>query len=114
MKKYYIRSISASKKVIPLSMPLFNWLIKFMNHLETAITNLGCLLIYLWPVTLLSSSKILNPIMFEGDTNLLYEHKNIIKLFATVNEELMNINDWFMANKLSECWENEIFIIPYT
>ena len=61
-----------------------------------------------------SSSKILNPIMFEGDTNLLYEHKNIIKLFATVNEELMNINDWFMANKLSECWENEIFIIPYT
>ena len=39
--------------------------------------------------------------MFADDTNLFYEHKNIIKLFATVNEELMNINDWFMANRLS-------------
>ena len=25
----------------------------------------------------------------------------MIKLFAIVNEELININDWFMANKLS-------------
>ena len=33
--------------------------------------------------------------------NLFYEHKNILKRFATVNEELMNINDWFMENKLS-------------
>ena len=38
--------------------------------------------------------------MFADDTNLFYEHKNIIKLFATVNEELMDINDWFMENKL--------------
>ena len=60
------------------------------------------------------SSKILNPIIFADDINLFYEHKNIVKLLVTVNEELMNINDWFIANKLSlsECWENEIFIIP--
>ena len=59
------------------------------------------------------SSKILNPIMFANNTNLFYEHKNVIKLFATVNEELMNINDWFMANKLSlNVGKNEIFIIP--
>ena len=38
--------------------------------------------------------------MFADETNLFYEHKNI-KLFATVNEESININDWFMANKLS-------------
>ena len=54
--------------------------------------------------------------MFADDTNLFYEHKNIIKLFATVNKKLMNIDDWFMANKLSlslsECWENKILIIP--
>ena len=31
---------------------------------------------------------------------MFYEHKNI-EIFATVNEELLNINDWFMANKLS-------------
>ena len=59
------------------------------------------------------SSKILNSIMFANNTNLFYEHKNVIKLFATVNEELMNINDWFMANKLSlNVGKNEIFIIP--
>ena len=58
------------------------------------------------------SSKILNPIMFANNTNLFYEHKNVIKRFATVNEELMNINDWFMANKLSlNVGKNEIFII---
>ena len=51
--------------------------------------------------------------MFANNTNLLYEHKNVIKRFATVNEELMNINDWFMANKLSlNVGKNEIFIIP--
>ena len=38
--------------------------------------------------------------MFAGDTNLFCEHKIIIKLLATVNEELMNINDWFMVNKV--------------
>ena len=48
-----------------------------------------------------SSSKILNLIMFGDDTNLFHDPKIIIKRFATVNEELMNINDWFMANKLS-------------
>ena len=59
------------------------------------------------------SSKILNPIMFANNTNLFYEHKNVIKRFVTVNEELMNINDWFMANKLSlNVGKNEIFIIP--
>ena len=47
------------------------------------------------------SSKILNPIMCADATNLFNEHKNIIKLFATVNEELRNRNDWLMANKLS-------------
>ena len=39
--------------------------------------------------------------MLGDDTNLFYDPKIIIKRFATVNEELMNINDWFMANKLS-------------
>ena len=62
---------------------------------------LGPLLFLVYINHLPSSSKILNPIMFEDDTNLFYEYKNIMKLSVTVNEELMNINDWFMANKLS-------------
>ena len=44
---------------------------------------------------------MINPIMFADDTNLFYEHKNSIKLSIKVNEELINTNDWFMANKLS-------------
>ena len=39
--------------------------------------------------------------MFADYTNHFYEHRNIIKFFATGNEKLMNINDWFMVNKLS-------------
>ena len=62
---------------------------------------LGPLLFLVYVNDLPFSSKILNPITFADDTNLFYEHKNIIKLFATVNEELMNINDWFMTNKVS-------------
>ena len=60
---------------------------------------LGLLLFLVYVNDLPSSSEILNPIIFVDDTNLFYERKNIIKLFTTVNEELMNINDWFMANK---------------
>ena len=48
---------------------------------------LGPLFFLVYVNDLPSSVKMLNPIMFADDTNLFYEHKNIIKLFATVNEE---------------------------
>ena len=52
--------------------------------------------------------------MFADDTNLFYKHKNTLKLFSTLNEGLMNINDWFMANNDDgkKWWENKIIIIP--
>ena len=59
---------------------------------------LGPLIFLVYVNNLPSSSKILNPIMFADDTNLFYKHKNTLKLFSTLNEGLMNINDWFMAN----------------
>ena len=85
--------------------------IQITNHSTSDLRNTTCgvpqdsilgplpFLVYINDVP--SSSKILNPIMFADDTNIFYEHKNIIKHFATVNEKLMNINDWLMANKLS-------------
>ena len=39
--------------------------------------------------------------MFADDTNFFLEHSNINTLFKTVNNELIKINEWFSANKLS-------------
>ena len=39
--------------------------------------------------------------MFADDTNLFFNHKDIKHLFTVVNNELLNIKDWFTANKLS-------------
>ena len=42
-----------------------------------------------------------DPIMFADDTNLLFNDKDIEYLFTVVNDELVNIKAWFIANKLS-------------
>ena len=39
--------------------------------------------------------------MFADDTNLFFTHKDIKYLFQIVNQELENINQWFISNKLS-------------
>ena len=39
--------------------------------------------------------------MFADDTNLFYTYKNIECLFSDVNRKLTNINERFVANKLS-------------
>ena len=62
---------------------------------------LGPLLFLIYVNDLKAVSKILDPIMFADDTNLFYSHRDVKTLFATVNEELTNINEWFMSNKLS-------------
>ena len=62
---------------------------------------LGPLLFLLYVNDLPNSSNVLVPIMFADDTNFLFEHSNINTLFKTVNDELIKINEWFSANKLS-------------
>ena len=39
--------------------------------------------------------------MFADNANLFYTHKNIHCLFLDVKKELININEFFAANKLS-------------
>ena len=39
--------------------------------------------------------------MFADSTNLFFEHSNINTLLKTNNDELIKINKWFSANKLS-------------
>ena len=59
-----------------------------------------------------SSTKVLDPVLFADDTNLFYSGNNIGALFETANQELSQINDWFLANKLSLHVENnKIYVI---
>ena len=62
---------------------------------------LGPLLFLIYINDLHTSSKVLNSILFADDTNLFYSHQNINTLFETVNKELLHLNEWFKANKLS-------------
>ena len=62
---------------------------------------LGPLLFLVYVNDLPNASRLLDPIMFADDTNLFFNHKNIKHLFTVVNNELVNIKDWFTANKLS-------------
>ena len=62
---------------------------------------LGQLLVLLYVNDLPNSSNVTVPIMFAEDTNFFFEHSNINTLLKTVNDELIKINEWFSANKLS-------------
>ena len=61
---------------------------------------LGPLLFLVYVNDLPNASRLLDSIMF-ADDNLFFNHKDIKHLFTVVNNELVNIKDWFTANKLS-------------
>ena len=62
---------------------------------------LGPLLFLIFVNDLSNSTKVLDPVLFADDTNLFCSDSNIRTLFETTNQELSQINDWFLANKLS-------------
>lgn len=62
---------------------------------------LGPLLFLLYINDMQSSSKLFNFTMFADDTNLLASHKNVNTLVDNVNAELIKLDDWVKANKLS-------------
>ena len=39
--------------------------------------------------------------MFANETNIFFNHKDIKHLFTVVNNDLVNIKDWFTSNMLS-------------
>ena len=62
---------------------------------------IGPLLFLVYVNYLPNASRLLDPIMFADDTNLFCNHKDIKRLFTVVNNELVNIKDWFIVNRLS-------------
>ena len=65
------------------------------------VSILGPLLFLVYVNDLPNASRLLDPIMFADDTNLFFNRKDIKHLFTVVNKELVDIKDWFTANKLS-------------
>ena len=47
------------------------------------------------------SSKILSFILFADDSSVFYSEKNSRKLLQTINSELISVNVWIIANRLS-------------
>ena len=62
---------------------------------------LGPILFLIYINDIPNSSDLINFQLFADDTCLFYSHKNLNILEKTFNEELIRINDWLLANKLS-------------
>ena len=62
---------------------------------------LELLLLLIFVNDLNNSTKVLDPVLFADDTNLFCSDSNIRVLFEKANQELSQIIDWFLANKLS-------------
>ena len=62
---------------------------------------LGPLLCLIFVNDFSNSTKVLDPVLLADDTNFFCSDNNIRTLFETANQELSQINDWFLANKLS-------------
>ena len=62
---------------------------------------LGPLLFLVYINDIFLSSKILNYTIFADDTNVFFSDSNLKNIFYYVNAELIYLNEWFIANKLS-------------
>ena len=63
------------------------------------VSILGPLLYLIFVNDVKNSTKLLDPIMFANDTNLLYTNKNIKVLFETANKELHYVNEWVISQR---------------
>ena len=75
--------------------------LKYFTCGVTQGSILGPLLFLVYVNDLSKASCLLDPIMFADNTNLFFNHKDIKHLVTVVNNEVVNIKDWFTANKLS-------------
>ena len=76
---------------------------------------LGPLMFLLFINDVNRASNILNFFIFADDTTLLYAHKNLKKLEATMNNELQKLSSWLSVNKLTLNIKKSNFVLfrPY-
>ena len=83
------------------------------HHVESQGSVLGPLLFLLYINDFHNSSKLFEFHLFADDANLFYEHKSLQQLQQNINHELININTWLFANKLSLNIEKLNFILSH-
>ncbi len=62
---------------------------------------LGPLLFIIYVNDIISTSNVLEFILFADDTTILFSHKDIESQISLINKELVEVSNWFKANKLS-------------
>ena len=62
---------------------------------------LSPLLFILYINDIVLSSNIFNFTLFADDTSLFYYHKNVHEAVEIMNNDLVKISEWLVANKLS-------------
>lgn len=64
-------------------------------------STLGPLLFLLYINDLIYSTNLLNFILFADDTTIYYSEQNLQTLERNVNQELMGVSNWLIANRLT-------------
>lgn len=62
---------------------------------------LGPLLFILYINDIVNTSEMLEFVLFADDTTILYSHVDIVSQTHLINKELLEVSNWFRANKLS-------------
>ena len=74
---------------------------------------LGPLLFLIYINDIYKSSDILQFHLFADDTSIFYPHKNLKNVEMTLNNELIKLSEWLIANKLTLNVSKSNFVIFY-
>ena len=72
---------------------------------------LGPLLFLIYVNDIYLASSVLQFIMFADDTNVFMSNNSLIELVSKLNVELVKVDRWFKANKLSLNLKNYNYIL---
>ena len=50
---------------------------------------------------LCNASNVIDLVLFADNTNLFFSHNDLSYLMETINSEMIQLSNWFLANKLS-------------